>query len=117
MFFFACADEGVTIEERVDAFLNDLNSNVDRLEIYKNLHDDIDDPYKLAAAWGGYFAWANEPFTFTITDYGSSPVNGFVHHGNYLTNVPLIIELSEEETDNWKITKVTVDGTQRIPVP
>ncbi len=120
-FFFSCAEEEtVSVQERIEAFLSDLNSDTERDDIWSNLHDSIDNPWKLPATWENTpFAIADgspTPFTLGSPTYGISSADATFGSSNDTYNGDAIhFALQEDESDVWYITVITVGGFQWIP--
>ncbi len=114
LFFFACEEDVDPVQERVDAFLSDLNNDAERDDIYQNLASSMNSAWVSPSAWlGNYFGWANEPFNFTGMTYGSSTASGTVTHSTD-PGSSIEIYLIEEETDNYKIYQIDVNSSSVI---
>ncbi len=118
-FFFSCAEEEtVSVQERIEAFLSDLNSDTERDDIWSNLHDSIDNPWKLPAVWSSTpFASGEGPFALNSPTYGSNSADATFGSSNGYNGDAILFALQEDESDVWYITRITVDGTQWIPTP
>ena len=117
MIFIGCqVEEPISKEDRMDQFEDDLNQDIDRGDIYKNLHPDIRDPWKDSGAWvPSSLSYLNAPFSFGSLSYGSDTVTGTISYFA-VTNDPLVVEMAKDG-DDWYITKVTIGGFQIIPAP
>ena len=118
-FFFSCAEEEtVSVQERIEAFLSDLNSDTERDDIWSNLHDSIDNPWKLPVTWEDTpFAIADIPFTLGSPTYGSSSADATLGSSGIYNGGAIHFALQEDESAVWYITVITVAGTQWIPTP
>ena len=110
LFFFACEEEPETfsVQERVDAFLSDLNID-SRTSIYEHLHSSIAGAWQSSVSWDGYFSADNITFTYNIANYAANSTTGTIYNSYDLLGSSLLITLEEDETDNWKITLIKVD--------
>jgi len=115
MILIGCqVEEPISKEDRMDQFEDDLNQDVDRGDIYKNLHPDIRDPWNDPLAWdASSLSYSNAPFSFGSLSYGSDTVTGTISYTG-ATNWSLVVEMAKDD-DDWYITKVTIDGSQIIP--
>ena len=127
-FYFACEDAGdgeaMSIQERVENFEYDLNTDVDtinpRNHIYNNFHPDMPqyNTWKDGMQWeSSQFASSNAPFTFSSIDYTNNPVTGICNFNS--TDYTISITLAEDNDveDNWLIMSVSLNGLQIIPTP
>ncbi len=115
MIFIGCqVEEPISKEDRMDQFEDDLNQDVDRGDIYKNLHPDIRDPWKDPGLWDpSPLRYLYAPFSFGSLSYGSDTVTGTITY-TVATNWPLVVEMAKDG-DDWYITKVTINSVQIIP--
>ena len=111
----SCAIETTSIEDRIAAFLNDLNNDADRNDIWENLHDDIDNAWKSSTPWEtSAFAYANAPFALTAMSYGDNFAQGTINYGGVLSDT-IYFAMKEEEDDDWYIYRIDIGGVQVIP--
>ena len=122
LLFFGCEQDEVSpvsVQERVASFLNDLNSDAERDDIWENLHDTIDDPWKLPATWSGTpFEFGDAPFMLEGSTFGTNSADATFRSADpTYDNEPIHFDLQEDEADVWYITKVTIGSppTQWIP--
>ncbi len=115
MILIGCqVEEPISKEDRMDQFEDDLNQDVDRNDIYKNLHPDIRDPWNDSELWDvSPLGYSKAPFSFGSLSYGSDTVTGTISN-NVVTNWPLVVEMAKDG-DDWYITKVTINSVQIIP--
>jgi len=117
-FYFGCQqeDEPVSIQERINMFLDDLNNDLEREDIWENLHPDIADPWKLPGTWG--VPVATMPFaplyvTFSfpggLTIVGTNADGTLDSDPSTWDGEEIHIEFQEDETDVWYIKKIIVD--------
>jgi len=103
----------VSIEDRIDMFLTDLTTDSSRTGIYKNLHPDIQDPWKAPEAWEATdFQWDYHPFDFLGMSYFSSSANGTMTYGGPLSaDIDFVMK---KDGDDWYILSITVNGVQQV---
>ena len=113
VFIQGCEEEdGVTVEERVDSFLDDLNNDTDRDTIYLNLHSNIQATWADPTQWlGSVFRYAYAPFDFESMTYGSNSATGTLSCSPTGPNgASMTISLSTEDGDYY-ITPVTLNSS------
>ena len=126
LFFTSCQQpeeegpEPVSVKERIEKFLDDLNDDAGREDIYKQLHPDIRNPWKDSTTWETtpFNYDTGEPFDFEDMDYGDDAAEGTFITTDVTYNGDAIgFELKEDEEEVWYIDKVEVGGVQFIPEP
>jgi hypothetical protein len=107
---------GVSVTERLEQFLTDLNG--DRADIYLNFHSTQTADYSAIQNptpppdWDALFPLASRPFSYqnldtSNTDNVTANVIGTVY------NKPVVFKMQMEGLD-WKIEELTVDGILEI---
>ena len=106
--------EKVSIPERIDHFISDLNSDY-RVLMYRNIHPDAEmyTALKLPGAWdvyfppgGGYRVVSNRPDAADVVDTYFS--------GGPLYGTAVKFYMKEDDSDNWMIIKINMLGTDII---
>jgi hypothetical protein len=106
--------EKVSIPERIDHFIYDLNSDY-RVLMYKNIHPDADmyTSLKLPGAWDVYFppgvgyrVMSNRPDAEGVVDtyFAGGPLSG----------TAVKFYMKEDGADNWMIIKINMLGSDII---
>ncbi len=108
--FFSCQmEEPVSKEDRMDIFLEDLNEDLDRDEIYKNLHPDIRNAWKDPSSWSTTALRSDyEPFSFGSLSYGDTTVAGTIT-SDFHSGDPLEVQI-KKDGDDWFIKKVIINS-------
>ena len=112
--------ETVSVKERIEMFLDDLNDDDDRNDIYKQLHPDIRNAWKDPTVWATtpFDYDTGEPFDLEDMDYGSTSADGVFVSADLLYNGEAIsFKMEEDEMDVWYINKILVDSVEWIPDP
>jgi hypothetical protein len=109
---FTGCKQGVSKEERIDMFLEDINKdpipNTVRYNFSSSctIYTTID-----GTLIAGDFPSGSIPYTLSIPDYGSNPVTGTISGTDGAFVPPVSIEFTmTKDGDDWYILKLVLDG-------
>lgn len=115
LFFFACEDvvESMSVQERVDNFLSDLNNDAERDDIYTNLTSDLQS-WANPTAWNNmYFDYVRIPFSISINNYGTSSASGTITSSWDASGSQIDFFLTDVD-GNYKINRIQINGSNVI---
>ena len=117
--FESCSLFGTKIDERIDAFIDDLN-NSDRSNVYTNFHPDktadynaIKDP---STTWDIWFPVADIPYSISnLDDSDSDSVTAVISSSGTFGPSNATFKMAKDGFD-WMIEELTVQGLTPVPL-
>ena len=112
--FYSCAQDDDTMSryDRVIKFRNDYNSRSS--SIGTNIHSSKGGAGNAIAVWDAIFNPGSSTEGITLASISSgNPVEATLNCTGY-TNGAIKFDMAEDGADNWKITTVTINGSQKF---
>jgi hypothetical protein len=110
LLFSTCQLPTTTIDECIDSFMSDINSN-DRSEVYKNLDSDSGEYAAAVAAhfWDIVFIKAGIPYSLTSRSTSGNTVSAYITAADLSMAAPIVFGMSEDSAGNAVIHSIKID--------
>jgi hypothetical protein len=113
LLFSTCQLPTTTIDECIDSFMSDINSN-DRSEVYKNL-DSSSSKYAQAIThtyWDALFPLAGITYTLSSRSTSGHTVSATINstYATFVGGLAISFDMSEDSTGNAVINSITLSG-------